>query len=88
MEHLRLKLYKVYVNDDPGLTYDNISLSGERLQDHWSSGFNISQASKIYIQQKKFGYSLSIAFQIFPVQLKWILWNEQAKVTNYHQIHT
>ena len=52
MEHYVLKLYKVYINDDPvvdlGLFYDNVEfgetvfalivISGERLQDHWSSG--------------------------------------------------
>ena len=40
-EHLGHKLYKVYIADDPGLTYAHISVSGERLQDHWSSGFVI-----------------------------------------------
>ena len=46
MEHYVLKLYKVHVND---LFYNNVKfgetcfckaqISGERLQDHWSSGF-------------------------------------------------
>ena len=57
MEHYVLKLFKVCINDDPGLTlidlfYDNVKfgetcfctysrpmqISGECLQDHWSSG--------------------------------------------------
>ena len=55
MENYVLKLYNVYINDDPGLsltyftTMSNSAklvfvhivgpLSGARLQDHWSSGF-------------------------------------------------
>ena len=54
MQHQGLKLYKVYINDDPELTLtyfttmSNLAklvfviisqISGERLQDHWSSGF-------------------------------------------------
>ena len=50
MEQYVLKLYKVYINDDPELTlthsktWSNLAklhkakISGERLQDHWSSG--------------------------------------------------
>ena len=53
MEHYVLKLYKVYINDDPELTlaYFETMLnlfctysrprSGERLQGHWSSGIII-----------------------------------------------
>ena len=49
------KLYKIYINDDPELTLAHFKtmsnlaklgfvlkvaqISGERLQDHWSSGF-------------------------------------------------
>ena len=57
MEHYVLKLYKVYINDDPELTLtyfttmsnlaifflylQKAQISGECLQDHWSSGFNL-----------------------------------------------
>ena len=48
MLHWRLKLYKVYMNNDPGLilTYffvlylQEAQISGEPLQDHWSSGLD------------------------------------------------
>ena len=55
MEHYVLKLYKVYTNDDPELTLTYFTtvrfgetyflylyeaqVSGDRLQDHWFSGF-------------------------------------------------
>ena len=42
MERMGLKLYKVYIDDDPGLTYVHISIAGEHLQDHWFSVFIIS----------------------------------------------
>ena len=32
MEHRGLKLYKVYIDDDPGLTSAHISISAESLQ--------------------------------------------------------
>ena len=54
MEQYALKLYKGYINDDPELTLTHfktisnfvkldfvltvVQMSGERLQDHWSSG--------------------------------------------------
>ena len=54
MEQYVLKLYKVYINDDPELTLTHFKsksnlaklflylqyaqISGELLQDHWSSG--------------------------------------------------
>ena len=38
MEQWGFKLYKVYIDGDPRLTKAHISISGERLQDHWSSG--------------------------------------------------
>ena len=55
MDHRGLKVYKVYVNNDPCLTltyfttWSNLvkmahcasdQKSGERLQDHWSSGYS------------------------------------------------
>ena len=54
MDHQGLKVYKVYINDDPGLTLTYFTAgsnlveiaqctsdqySGERLQDCWSSGY-------------------------------------------------
>ena len=46
MEHYVLKLCKVYINDDSELTLTHFKtmsklaqISGECLQDHWSSGF-------------------------------------------------
>ena len=53
MKHYVLKLFRVYINDDPELTLtyfttmSNLAkivcffpkISGERLQDHWSTGF-------------------------------------------------
>ena len=54
MEQYVLKLYKVYIDDDPELTLTHFKtmsnlaklhkakISGERLQDHWSSGFSPS----------------------------------------------
>ena len=53
MEQYVLKLYKVYINDDPELTLTHFQkmsnlaklhtakISGECLQDHWSSGISI-----------------------------------------------
>ena len=53
MEQYVLKLYKVYINDDPALNLTHFKtmskllklvfaqISGERLQDHWSSGENL-----------------------------------------------
>ena len=55
IEYYELKLYPVHINDDPGLTLtyftpmSNLAklfctnLSGERLQDHWSSGYFLSK---------------------------------------------
>ena len=43
MKHQGMELYKVYINHAPDLFYGNVNLShlsqisGERLQDHWSS---------------------------------------------------
>ena len=53
MQHLGLKLYKVNINGDPGLTLTNL-ISGEHLQDHWSSGFNLSNGMNIEIFVKNF----------------------------------
>ena len=47
MENYVLKLYKVYINDEPELTLTYFmrmsnfanQISHEHLQDHWSSGF-------------------------------------------------
>ena len=54
MDHQGLKVYKVYIHDYPGLTLTYFTArsnlvkiaycasdqkSGERLQDHWSSGY-------------------------------------------------
>ena len=57
-----LKPYKIYINDDPELTLTHFKtmpnlaklvfvlilgqISGERLQDHWSSGFDICLQKK------------------------------------------
>ena len=50
MEYCKLKPYTVHINDDPALTLTYLikmsnlaklvctKISGERLQDHWSSG--------------------------------------------------
>ena len=55
-DHQGLNVYKVYINDDAGLTLTYFTarsklvkiaqsasdqLSGERLQDRWSSGFSL-----------------------------------------------
>ena len=55
MEQYILKLYKVYINNDPELTLTYfktmsklvklvfvLTVGPERLQDHWSSGFKIT----------------------------------------------
>ena len=62
MEQYVLKLYKVYKNDNPELTLTHFKtmsnlaklhktkISGERLQDHWSSGFHFYRYDKsLYI---------------------------------------
>ena len=43
MKHQGEDLYKFYINHDPGMTLTyfmarSAEVSGERLQDHWSSG--------------------------------------------------
>ena len=55
IEQYVLKLYKVYVNADPELTLTHfkrmsnfaklvfVQISGEHLQDHWSSGYYLSE---------------------------------------------
>ena len=46
-EHWGLNLYRVYINDNPGLPLAHISISDKRLQDHWSSGFNKMITTKL-----------------------------------------
>ena len=62
MEHYELKLYTVYINDDPELTLTYFTAKpnlvklvfvlivgpGERLQDHWPSGF-IQQIRAVFL---------------------------------------
>ena len=58
MKHQGMELYKVYINHAPDLFYGNVNLShlsqisGERLQDHWSSSCCFLAAVCILFLQK------------------------------------
>ena len=79
MEQYVLKLYKVYIKDDTELTlthfktlsilvnlflYLQLQISGERLQDYWSSGFSFVSFLPLlflcvfFIKNRRFYYRL------------------------------